>query len=147
MERLKNRLALDPDTPFIGALSSKNKSQLQDIAFTLHLPIDNKLTKNNLISSINDHFDKHPSLKATPRYKQIFNPQQCAAPLSSSIPQPLPLSSTPNVPYFWPSAPYRMPILTNNAPTYHAQLTSPLQHFPSSSTYIQPQIDPTLYNS
>ena len=72
-ERLKNWLALDPDAPFVGVLSSKNKSQLQDIAFTVHLPIDNKLTKENLISSINDHFDKFPSLKATPRYEQIFN--------------------------------------------------------------------------
>ena len=85
-ERLKNRLALDPDTPFVGVLSSKNKSQLQDIAFTLHLPIDNKLTKENLISSINNHFDKHPSLKITPRYEQIFNSWRRAAPLPSSVP-------------------------------------------------------------
>jgi hypothetical protein len=96
-ERLRNRLALDPNTPFTGALSSKNKTQLQDIAFTLHLPVDNKLTKEALTSSINDHFEKHPELKITPRYEQIFNPRRRAAPPPSSIPQPLPSSSQHNV--------------------------------------------------
>ena len=146
-ERLKTRLALDPDTPFVGVLSSKNKSQLQDIAFTLHLPIDNKLTKENLISSINDHFDKHPSLKATPRYEQIFNSRRRAAPgpPPSSVPQSHP-SFTPNDPHFWPSVPYRIPVLTTNAPHFPTQfIHQPPSHFSSSSTpYFQPQIDPTL---
>ena len=136
-ERLKNRLALDPDAPFIGVLSLKNKSQLQDIAFTLHLPIDNKLTKENLISSINDHFDKFPSLKATPHYKQIFNSWWHAPPPPSSIPQP--------------PVPYRMPIPSTNAshfPTHNApfayQATPLYLLSSSSSTPYYPQIDPTL---
>jgi hypothetical protein len=151
VERLKNRLALDCDTPFIGALSSKNKSQLQDIAFTLHLPIDNKLTRENIISGINDHFDKHPSLKATPRYEQIFIPRRRAAPPPLSVPQHLP-SFAPHGPHFWPLAPYSMPIPTTNAshfPTHHTLSTLPL-HFSSLSRatpHFQPQIDPTLQGS
>ena len=144
-ERLKSRLALDPDTPFIGVLSSKNKSQLQDIAFTLHLPTDNKLTKENLISSINDHFDKHPSLKTTPRYEQIFNSRRRAAPPPSSVSQPLP-TFLPHGPHFWPSVPYTTPISTGNAPhfpTHHTQFAYQ-PNFPSSSAAYQPQIDPTL---
>ena len=94
--RLQNRLTLDPDTPFTGALSSRNKTQLQDIAFTLHLPIDNKLTKEQLTSSINKHFNKNPTLKTSPRYEQIFNPRRWAAPPPSSAPQPLVSSSQHN---------------------------------------------------
>jgi len=149
-ERLKNRLALDPDAPFIGVLSSKSKSQLQDIAFTLCLPIDNKLTKENLISSINDHFDKHPSLKTTPRYEQIFNSRQRAAPPPSSV-RTVPQPFTSRKPHFWPSAPYSMSIPATHLSTHHTQFAyQPLSssHFPSSSTsYFQPQIDPTLLDS
>ena len=122
----------------------------------LQLPAHDPKVKKIILESVsilNDHFDKHPSLKATPRYEQIFNSRRRAAPPPSTVPQPLP-SFTPHGPHFWPSA-YRMPIPTTNAPRFphHAQFAyqpTPPLHFPSSSSstaHFQPQIDPTLHGS
>jgi len=162
--RLQNRLTLDPDMPFTGALSSKNKTQLQNVAFTLHLPIGNKLTKEQLTSSINEHFDKNPTLKTSPRYEQIFNSRRRAAPPPPSAPQPLASSSQhnvlqpnsnavnlPTVSHSGAPSPYSMPTPTTNLPyhpTYHAQPAyqpTPPLHFPAA--YFQPQIDPILHSA
>ncbi|KIK05054.1 hypothetical protein K443DRAFT_4067 [Laccaria amethystina LaAM-08-1] len=56
---------------FKGALGSKNKTELEDIADALELPIDG--TKEDLKGHINAYFEHNPSKKEDPRYVGIFN--------------------------------------------------------------------------
>ena len=60
-----------PDTPFIGALSSKSKPDLQEIAGALSLAEEGM--KEVLIRRINTFFDSHPRLRESERFTGLFN--------------------------------------------------------------------------
>ncbi|KAF9257525.1 hypothetical protein L218DRAFT_1006058 [Marasmius fiardii PR-910] len=61
----------DPNQLFSGSLNSKNKADLQDIAYSLHLSLDGN--KKDLITRINSHFDAHIELKEDPRFIGILS--------------------------------------------------------------------------
>ncbi|KAJ3804661.1 hypothetical protein F5876DRAFT_82786 [Lentinula aff. lateritia] len=68
-------------TEFEGSLNSKNKTELQDIAFSLGLDID--ATAIVLKIRIDAHFNTTPSLKQDPRYVGLFTRKRKRAPVPS----------------------------------------------------------------
>ena len=55
---------------FTGPLSSKNKTELQDLASVLKLSITG--TKDDLQQHIEDEFNKHPELKDKAQFSGLF---------------------------------------------------------------------------
>ncbi|KAL0056970.1 hypothetical protein AAF712_016412 [Marasmius tenuissimus] len=70
-QRQEDRAHRDPNKPFTGSLGSKNKPDLQDIAWVLGLSIDGQ--KKDLIAHITAHFDTHPDLKTDLRFCSLFS--------------------------------------------------------------------------
>lgn len=70
-EREEQRRQRDPNAPFTGALTSKTKADLQDIAQILGLTIDGQ--KKEVLARINSHFDANPVLREDSRFEGIFN--------------------------------------------------------------------------
>ena len=70
-EREEQRRQRDPDAPFSGALATKTKADLQDIAQVLKLTLDGQ--RKDLLARINAHFDSQPHLREDPRFEGIFN--------------------------------------------------------------------------
>lgn len=70
-EREEQRRQMDPNAPFTGALTSKTKADLQDIAQALELTTDGQ--KKDILARINAHFDANPGLRDKPRFEGIFN--------------------------------------------------------------------------
>ncbi|KAJ4486601.1 hypothetical protein C8J55DRAFT_558596 [Lentinula edodes] len=68
-------------TEFEGSLNSKNKIELEDIAFSLGLDID--ATAIVLKIRIDAHFNATPSLKQDPRYVGLFTRKRKRAPVPS----------------------------------------------------------------
>ncbi|KAJ3868182.1 hypothetical protein EV359DRAFT_77935 [Lentinula novae-zelandiae] len=68
-------------TEFKGSLNSKNKTELEDIAFSLGLDID--ATAIILKIQIDAHFNATPSLKQDPRYMGLFTRKRKRAPVLS----------------------------------------------------------------
>ena len=58
--------------PFSGSLSSKNKTNLEDIALTLGIPFMDKTLKADIWKAIQDHFEAHPELKEDPQFSGLF---------------------------------------------------------------------------
>ncbi|KAI0250717.1 hypothetical protein BJV78DRAFT_1109811, partial [Lactifluus subvellereus] len=76
-EREEQRQQRDPNEPFTGALATKTKADLQDIAQALELKIDGQ--KKDLLVQINAHFDEDPLLHEDPHFEGIFN-RSCRQP-------------------------------------------------------------------
>jgi hypothetical protein len=55
---------------FTGSLSSKNMTDLQDLASALHLSMDG--TESDLLERIKAHLEAHPDLKTDDRYLDLF---------------------------------------------------------------------------
>lgn len=55
---------------FNGALSTKTKRELEDIAVALAIPEDGK--KDDLVKRIRGHLNAHPELAARPRFSGLF---------------------------------------------------------------------------
>ncbi|KAH9017432.1 hypothetical protein EDB85DRAFT_2155181 [Lactarius pseudohatsudake] len=70
-EREEQRRQRDPNAPFTGALTSKTKADLQDIAQVLGLSIGGQ--KKAIVARINAHFDSYPILRDDPCFEGIFN--------------------------------------------------------------------------
>ncbi|KAI9436270.1 hypothetical protein H4582DRAFT_1794099, partial [Lactarius indigo] len=70
-EREEQRRQRDPNAPFTGALTSKMKANLQDIAQVLGLSTNGQ--KKAIVTRINAHFDSHPTLRDNPHFEGIFN--------------------------------------------------------------------------
>lgn len=70
-ERGRLRLERDWNEPFTGALTTKPKPDLQDIAHTLGLLTTGG--KKDLLERITQCFDGNPNLRNTPRYEGLFN--------------------------------------------------------------------------
>ncbi|KAJ4497359.1 hypothetical protein C8R41DRAFT_917726 [Lentinula lateritia] len=68
-------------TEFEGSLNSKNKTELEDIAFSLGLDID--ATAIILKIRIDAHFNATPSLKQDPQYMGLFTCKRKCAPVLS----------------------------------------------------------------
>jgi hypothetical protein len=54
----------------VGALNSRKKADLQDIAYALGLNIEGRV--EDLESRINAYFDEHEPLRTAPRYIGLF---------------------------------------------------------------------------
>ncbi|KAJ7235030.1 hypothetical protein B0H12DRAFT_992622, partial [Mycena haematopus] len=65
------RAALGDTAVFRGALSSKTKAQLKDLAYALKLSMDG--TAKELNSRITEFFDKNETTREDPRFVGIFN--------------------------------------------------------------------------
>jgi len=76
-ERLRARLTRDPNHTFSGALGSKSRLDLVDIAYALEIRdvthSKERLTKKNIQDLINAHFESHPEKRQDPRYEGLFN--------------------------------------------------------------------------
>jgi hypothetical protein len=70
-EREEQRRHRDPNAPFTGALTSKTRADLQDIAQVLGLATDGQ--KKDILARINAHFDANPILRDDSRFEGIFN--------------------------------------------------------------------------
>ncbi|KAH9070740.1 hypothetical protein EDB83DRAFT_2210368, partial [Lactarius deliciosus] len=70
-EREEQRRQRDPNEPFTGALATKTKGDLQDVAQALELAITGQ--KKDLLAQINSHFDDNPLLHENPRFEGIFH--------------------------------------------------------------------------
>ncbi|KAJ7307920.1 hypothetical protein DFH08DRAFT_975303 [Mycena albidolilacea] len=78
---------------FRGALSSKNKTQLKDLAYSLNIGMEG--TSKELIARINDHFDRNEALCDHPHYAGIFN--HACTPVSVDLPTVTPLADVVNI--------------------------------------------------
>jgi SAP domain-containing new25 len=65
------QLERDQNEPFTGALTTKPKPDLQDVAQALGLPTTGG--KKDLLERITHYFDANPDLQNTSRYKGLFN--------------------------------------------------------------------------
>jgi hypothetical protein len=132
-ERLRARLTRDPNHAFSGALGSKSRPDLVDVAYALEIREvthgKEKLTKKNIQDLINAHFDSHPEKRQDPQFEGLFNsrrrprvnentaplagpsmqphilPTSAAAPLSSNISNVMPPASFSTAGPFQPHHP------------------------------------------
>ncbi|KAE9393576.1 hypothetical protein BT96DRAFT_923982 [Gymnopus androsaceus JB14] len=123
---LRHAVQESESTAFSGSLTSKNKRDLIDIAFSLDIETDGA-SLNVLHVRLNAHFDANPSLKENPRYIGLFSwkckrddpPKENAEPGPSSTHPRLSSPSTPT-----PGPSHRSP--------------SPILHYPQPFTYQFP---------
>jgi hypothetical protein len=66
LKTYEQRRQRDPNEPFTGALATKTKADLQDIAHALELTIDGQ--KKDLLARLNAHFDENSILLEDPRF-------------------------------------------------------------------------------
>ena len=75
--RLHTQLTRDPNYAFSGALGSKLRPDLVDVAHALEIKEvthgKEKLTKKNIQDLINAHFNLHPAKRQDPRFEGLFN--------------------------------------------------------------------------
>ncbi|KAJ3879595.1 hypothetical protein F5051DRAFT_402314 [Lentinula edodes] len=143
-------------TEFEGSLNSKNKTELEDIAFSLGLDID--ATAIVLKIRIDAHFNATPSLKQDPRYVGLFTRKRKRAPvpsenddirpsssrrLLSPVLSPNPRSPSPSYDFLHhrshsPPSRYHSPspLLHSNFP--HRQFGSTVNNFIPSSSSTHP---------
>jgi hypothetical protein len=74
----QQRAAHDPNEPFRGSLTSKNKGDLQEIAGVLGLSEDG--TMKDLQARIAAHFDAHSDLRESPLFTGLFNRTRTSQP-------------------------------------------------------------------
>ena len=68
------REAMDGTEVYSGKLSTKNKTELENIAIALGFSeADLKVTKNDLISRIKQHLDETPVLQEHPQFSGLYN--------------------------------------------------------------------------
>ncbi len=118
-----------PDQPFTGSLTSKNKSDLQEIAAAIELSEDG--TKNVLIARINAFFDTNPSLRDAARFVGLFNHVSKRRPQVTENP-PTSAPTSPNQ-----SSTSRIPPATDICEPQHypQQFFTLLHHKSSKSLY------------
>ncbi|KAH9080182.1 hypothetical protein EDB83DRAFT_2513084 [Lactarius deliciosus] len=106
-EREEQHQQRDPNEPFTGALATKTKGDLQDIAQALELAITGQ--KKDLLARINSHFDDNPLLRENPRFEGIFHQlHRQLGPAENHPPQdpppPTPSDSSPAPPTTIPTS-------------------------------------------
>jgi hypothetical protein len=72
---------------FRGAISSRNKSQLKDLAYALDVSIQG--TAKELLTRITEHFDKDDALRNHPRFVGLFNRSRAPVSIQPTIGTPL----------------------------------------------------------
>lgn len=143
LRRQQIRLTRDPNHAFTGALGTKSKPDLVDIAFALGIraithPGNDKITKAQVLDLIQQHFDSNPTLRSDARYEGLFTRRrqtrnnENANPVTGVCPEPGPSHPSSS----------SAPPLSNNVshlnfqaqvpatPMYHAPT---MPHFPSMS--------------
>jgi hypothetical protein len=115
-ERRRQRADRDPSEPFRGALTSKNKGDLQEIAGVLCLSEDG--TVKDLQARIIAHFDAHPDLRDSPRFTGLFNRTRISQPNTNTR-----IQTQPHAP-----VQQRLSTLTTNT-------LNVMQHQPGPSNY------------
>ena len=91
-ERQRQREHRNPNEPFVGALNSRKKAELQDIAYALGLDINGRV--DDLKSKINTHFEQHEELCTSAHYIGLFpqlsrQARQVPSTSTSTLPQSL----------------------------------------------------------
>lgn len=84
-EQQQRRQARDPTQPFFGALSSKNKPDLKQVADALQISADG--TKQDILERITKHFDNHPEKKTDQLFEGLFNSRRRPRNDENVIPQ------------------------------------------------------------
>ena len=136
VEREEQRLQRDPTAPFAGALTSKTKADLQDIAQVLGLTTDGQ--KKDILARINAQFDANPVLHDDSRFEGMFNrtrkwpAMQTEATEDPTFTQAGPSSSVPL------SQPPLLALLSSNIVNSHSFLYTSLHPGPSSSPSFFP---------
>lgn len=110
-ERDEQRRQRDPNAPFTGALATKTKADLQDIAQVLGLAIDS--SRKDLLAQTNAHFDTHPHLREDPRFEGMFNRLRRRPAASNNENQPIALAASTSAPVPAHSHFGRTPLTTN----------------------------------
>lgn len=144
VERLDAQATRNPNQTFSGALGSKLRPELVDVARALKIRevthSKEKLTKKNIQDLINAHFNLHPEKRQDPRFEGLFNSRRrsrvnenaasLAAPSTSAHPRFLPppsavdplLSNISNVvpqAPFSTAGPFQPPLLPQFFYTHH----------------------------
>ncbi|GLB43946.1 hypothetical protein LshimejAT787_1501300 [Lyophyllum shimeji] len=137
-EREEQRRQRDPNAPFTGALTSKTKADLQDIAQALGLTTDGQ--KKDLLARINAHFEANPSLREDTRFECIFNRarRRAAAQTEDEPSDTTPAASAGPSTFIPLSLPPLPPPLSSNVVNTHPSLyTSP---HPTHFSVIHPSL-------
>ena len=148
-ERQRQRQRRDPAEPFIGAINSRKKAELQDITYTLGLDIRGRV--EDLKSKINAYFNTHEELCTSSRYIGLF-PQLARQARQTAISSAAVTTAAPSQPLcdvvntvILPSTcPYNLSFEStqftfstniqqpdtqqNNSPYLSSSLNSPLRH-------------------
>jgi hypothetical protein len=101
-ERQSQREKMDPNQPFVGALNSRKKADLQDIAYSLGLDIEGKV--DEIKSRISEYFNTHEDRHTSPRYIGLY-PQLARQNHTPQLHIPTPIYTSPDAlgPSNWPS--------------------------------------------
>jgi hypothetical protein len=127
MERQQRRIQ-HPDQPFTGSLTSKNKSDLQEIAAAIELSEDG--TKNVLIARINAFFNTNPSLRNTARFVGLFNRiSKCRPQVTENPPTSAPTSPNQSSTAWIPLATNIANLNTTPSSSSHYYTTSCENHY------------------
>ncbi|TFK82299.1 hypothetical protein K466DRAFT_590621 [Polyporus arcularius HHB13444] len=109
----RQKIIDDPEHQFSGSLKSKKKAELQDIAFTLGLPL--KATNEKLASSIRERLLGSSQYRAHRRYKKLFTALETRhsgiipphnsypGPSTGGCPAPAPRATSPESPVIDPA--------------------------------------------
>jgi hypothetical protein len=170
-ERDRLRLERSPDEPFTGALTTKAKPDLQDVAQALGLLITG--SKKDLLERITHHFDENPNLRNAPHYEGLFSRSRRRPARDENVPSmnedaPGPTgrrSSTNNLPPLssnianlsstarhdhTEAGPSHMPVFTLfstfNAPGPSVSHYPPLYYAPHPYSFSYPTFPPDSYH-
>jgi hypothetical protein len=89
----------DPNEPFVGALNTQKKPELQDVAYSLGLEIEGRV--EDLKSRISAYFDEHEEQRTSTRYIGLFpqlvrQARQAAINYNTASPPSQPLHNATN---------------------------------------------------
>lgn len=125
----------DHTRTFAGSLTkSRRKDDLEDIAVALALPEGGK--KDEIFERITAHFERHPELKADPRFKGLFNSRHTKRPRIDNAPIAGPSSLHTIVPSFSPPLPDLIPNHTGIASS--SSSAHPSNYYKAYLEYMTP---------
>ena len=133
VEREEQRLQRDPTAPFAGALTSKTKADLQDIAQVLGLATDGQ--KKDILARINTRFDANPVLRDDLRFEGMFNQTRKRPAMQTEDPTSTQAGPSLSIPLSQPPLPA---LLSSNIVNSHSFLYTSLHPGPSSSPSFFP---------
>lgn len=137
-----NRQTRDPDAPFTGLLTAKNKDDLMDIAWAVKLPEDG--TKAVLFERIDKYFRHHTAERESPKFAGLFTRgprgRRAAAPATNdNAPQASTSRIAPPTPF------HDLPIYPDTQP-HHPNFDYPFTFVPPVQPSHYPAQDPFTFH-